>query len=63
MWNRLLTAERRQPKAPTNVILQDFLAKNLQINIIRNSFEDYGSFKNKFKYNLSELSTICRTPS
>jgi hypothetical protein len=47
MWNRLLTAERRQPKAPTNVILQVFLAKNLQINIIRNSFDALGVLKSE----------------
>jgi hypothetical protein len=29
----------------TNVNVEDFLAKNLQINIIRNSFDALGVFK------------------
>jgi hypothetical protein len=40
-------ADCRQPIAFTNVILQDFLAKNLQINIIRNSFDALGVLTEK----------------
>jgi hypothetical protein len=45
MCGRLLTADSRQPIASTNVNVEDFLAKNLQINIIRNSFDALGVLK------------------
>jgi hypothetical protein len=45
LFGRMPIADCRQPIASTNVILQDFLAKNLQINIIRNSFDALGVLK------------------
>jgi hypothetical protein len=43
----LLAVLGQLPNATTKVILQDFLAKNLQINIIRNSFDALGVLTEK----------------